>query len=382
MADSEKDSVDNWESKVDDLKRDKRDKRKNKSVPCRFKNRRGPGPNTMAIQKRKDEWFELELYPDNVEYTPRYVVSNLLKDKKDLKKENEEIVATLYESMEEASILRERYVNSLIEQGSLEIDNLKVNLEFFLGGDYKFLLIAMGMKAANSSHSCIWCKVSSAQRCELCLTREYFNSPEMKRVLNNNWTKEKGCKGKPLFNIPVDHVVCDELHMLLRITDRLENGIILEAINWDQQDAFYSERQSQNTSHLDALIRSIKSCGVSFSVWDGKDGKKEWTSLMGNDKKRLLKLLPEKFPDILKPETCGKDFRKLFEIFTANNPTEAQITGFHSEVLDLQSGRNFGERPRSTCIFTGNCIRRIVPESGCTGKGGFEANILELLPRC
>ena len=28
-------------------------------------------------------------------------------------------------------------VNSLIEQGSLEIDNLKVNLEFFLGGDYK-----------------------------------------------------------------------------------------------------------------------------------------------------------------------------------------------------------------------------------------------------
>ncbi|KAK3753656.1 hypothetical protein QZH41_011267 [Actinostola sp. cb2023] len=49
-------------------------------------------------------------------------------------------------------------VNSLIEQGSLEIDNLKVNLEFFHGGDYKFLLIAMGMKAANSSHSCIWCK--------------------------------------------------------------------------------------------------------------------------------------------------------------------------------------------------------------------------------
>ena len=36
----------------------------------------------------------------------------------------------------------------------------------------------------------------------------------------------------PLFDISLDHVVFDELHLLLRITDRLQ-GLIMTAINCD-----------------------------------------------------------------------------------------------------------------------------------------------------
>ena len=56
----------------------------------------------------------------------------------------------------------------------------------------------------------------------------------MKRKIDSTWTSQPGCKGEPLFNVPLENVLIDELHLLLRITDRLEHGIILEVIGWDQ----------------------------------------------------------------------------------------------------------------------------------------------------
>ena len=56
----------------------------------------------------------------------------------------------------------------------------------------------------------------------------------MKRTIDNTWASQPGCKGQPLFNVPLENVLIDELHLLLRITDRLEHGIILEVILWDQ----------------------------------------------------------------------------------------------------------------------------------------------------
>ena len=56
----------------------------------------------------------------------------------------------------------------------------------------------------------------------------------MRRKLGPEWCKAPGCKGTPLFEIPLDHVIIDELHMLLRITDRLEQGIVMDVIDWDE----------------------------------------------------------------------------------------------------------------------------------------------------
>ena len=117
-----------------------------------------------------------------------------------------------YESLRESLGNVTNSVNKLIEEGEIDVDGVKVPLDFYLGGDYKvifslrlvtnskfyykyfvtaiqsnnilmnanqiheclnlilfhiffqFLLISMGMMAANSSHSCVWCLVAAKDR--------------------------------------------------------------------------------------------------------------------------------------------------------------------------------------------------------------------------
>ncbi|XP_031554622.1 uncharacterized protein LOC116291587 [Actinia tenebrosa] len=139
-----------------------------------------------------------------------------------------------YECLETGLSNLTKEVNSLVKEGSILIGNNNVKLEFFLGGDYKFLLLALGMKAATSNHSRIYCKVPKSSRSDLSKPMDFF----VKRKLCKNWHKEPGCAGKPLFDIPMDHIVIDELHLLMRVMDRLENGIITEFQDWDEYICF------------------------------------------------------------------------------------------------------------------------------------------------
>ena len=69
-----------------------------------------------------------------------------------------------------------------------------------------------------------------------------------------------------------------------------------------QTDNFGKPKSQWTSTHLDRAVTAIRSCGVGFSVWQTKEGKYEWTSLMGGDKKWLLRNLPDMFEDILKPD--------------------------------------------------------------------------------
>ena len=62
----------------------------------------------------------------------------------------------------------------------------------------------------------------------------HYNSDSMKRKSGPNWYKDPGCHHQPMFNIPPEDVIIDELHLMLRVTDRLEHGLILEVIDWDE----------------------------------------------------------------------------------------------------------------------------------------------------
>ena len=73
-------------------------------------------------------------------------------------------------------------------------------------------------------------------------------------------------------------------------------------------------KSAHKTTHTDNLIKAVRSLGISFHIWNKKDSKeKDWTSLMGNEKKKLLKDLPGKFHEILRPETAEKT-KKLWEV--------------------------------------------------------------------
>ena len=103
-------------------------------------------------------------------------------------------------------------------------------------------------------------------------------------------TKKIGVKNPPLLNIELDHVLLDELHLLLRITDVLLRNIIMMMVKFD--------RNGPSTNHLQSLVKAVRECGISFSVWEtkeenatsGKVGGYDWTSLMGRDKRRLLQV--------------------------------------------------------------------------------------------
>jgi hypothetical protein len=77
------------------------------------------------------------------------------------------------------------------------------------------------------------------------------------------------CNLYPLLDIELDHVIVDELHFLLRITDVLTSNLVDEVLTWDQDD-FQKTHQEIKGKHLKKLIETIRSCGVSFEVMEKK----------------------------------------------------------------------------------------------------------------
>lgn len=91
--------------------------------------------------------------------------------------------------------------------------------------------------------------------------------------------------------------------------DKLTKNIVLDAIEWDRKDNLGKPPVQWKNKHQEDLIKVIKSCGITFNVWEKQDadgkssGLHDFTSLMGSDKKLLLKRLPDKLHGIIRPET-------------------------------------------------------------------------------
>ena len=109
----------------------------------------------------------------------------------------------------------------------------------------------------------------------------------------------------PLLLINLNCVIPDELHLLLRITDRLIRNLILAAIAKD-----YPAKPLTGPM-VQALIGEIRGCGVHFEVFD--KNQYEFTSLNGNDRKKLLQLLPSKLTKC-QPQEFGGKVKKLWEV--------------------------------------------------------------------
>ena len=154
---------------------------------------------------------------------------------------------------------------------------------------------------------------------------------------NNNF----GCINEPLINISLTNVIPDELHLLLRITDKLLQNVIDEVLERDAVDDFSKPRGQPKGIHLSNLVKTINSLGISFSIWnkrdaDGKETQiKEFTSLLGSQKKKLLQGFPLKFCEFLYPDACETvkkiwtDFAQLYnQISDFNLPSTAADTIF------------------------------------------------------
>ena len=114
--------------------------------------------------------------------------------------------------------------------------------------------------------------------------------------------QQNGCRFQPLLSIETDHIIPDELHLLLRIMDVLLRNVINTAIGSDNYNT--RGRGSEDIFKgpmLMKLIKAINDCGVKFTLIK-KEGKLEWTSLVGPDKLKVLKKLPKFFHDCQPPD--------------------------------------------------------------------------------
>ena len=62
----------------------------------------------------------------------------------------------------------------------------------------------------------------------------YYQSSNVKRKLGPDWYKQPGCQHQPIFKIPLGNIITDELHLMLRVMDQLETGLILDVVDWDE----------------------------------------------------------------------------------------------------------------------------------------------------
>ena len=130
-----------------------------------------------------------------------------------------------------------------------------------------------------------------------------------------------GIKHQPLLEIEPSQIIPDELHLLLRIGDVLVRNLIFEVVTAARQ-------QRRSPQFLLSSLRQVEAaaaaCGITFKIWEVKDqdgkgsGKYDSTSLMGTDMKKMLRLLPDSFDELLRAEVAGLTaqiwkVKKLFE---------------------------------------------------------------------
>ena len=126
--------------------------------------------------------------------------------------------------------------------------------------------------------------------------------------------------------------------MLLRIIDVLIENLVHETLRWDEEDNWKKRKCEQKTIHLDHLKDIIRSCGVSFDIWEKPNadakgsGQYVFASLLGPEKKKLLKEPPDKFEGVIRPaaesevENLWVKFSIIYFTVTCKTPSEHMIT--------------------------------------------------------
>lgn len=132
-------------------------------------------------------------------------------------------------------------IRDIKETTSVFVGSKSYKLVYYLGGDMKFLNAVCGLDACNSTYSCIWCECPASKR-HLTDQNWSVNDPVNGRTVEKiiacsqktSKPQKKNCSRAPLFDfIPLTRVVPDNLHLLLRITDRMFMKLISELRRMD-----------------------------------------------------------------------------------------------------------------------------------------------------
>lgn len=83
---------------------------------------------------------------------------------------------------------------------------------------------------------------------------DFYNTGDMRRTLQEirdfHSSNKFCCIHPPLFDIELDHVVLDELHLMMRISDRLTENIITEVMERESKSHFLKKRGEEKGVYL------------------------------------------------------------------------------------------------------------------------------------
>ena len=114
----------------------------------------------------------------------------------------------------------------------------------------------LGLKRAISNYACAWDELHKVDRWKMDQHYNYYNTPALSRSLKEIQEicqKSKDnyyCDNEPLLNIDLDHIVVDELHLLLWVTDILLENVVNECIDWDKEDELDWQKGVEHGVHL------------------------------------------------------------------------------------------------------------------------------------
>ena len=252
---------------------------------------------------------------ENVTYT-------ILNEKDAAMNEKGNYVLAIIKTTENYDNLKESLAdlrNEMLNLKEITVNNIKYNIEYFLGGDWKFLACVCGLGAANQDFACIWCKCPRNERYD---TRKKWSLTDKSLGARDSGKHAKGkkynCKHDPLFSfIPIDHVIIDTLHLFLRISDNLIELLIRELRRQDAIDksnTFSNGFCRTKYKHMAGYETFVKSLGISFEWKINKDTKKlEYRDLTGPEK--LLLMQNVNFKSLLPNLHVTDDLQLLWSSF-------------------------------------------------------------------
>jgi len=181
-----------------------------------------------------------------------------------------------YEYLQKALLPLINELDDINKNGFTDSIGQKWRIITYFSSDWKFLSICLGINNATANHFCPWCLCSKSDHSKLELE---WNVSKKMEIINSNYQAYPGHKYLPLFfMIPLTHWVPDELHLMLRITDRLWSLML-------------SETKYQSSDQIrEQIKKEMIRIGVHFEFWQSTDSRSwNYTSLMGGDKLKVLK---------------------------------------------------------------------------------------------
>ncbi|RGB27967.1 hypothetical protein C1646_797857 [Rhizophagus diaphanus] len=153
-------------------------------------------------------------------------------------------------------------LNDLVLNGLRDSNGTIWIINPYFSSDWKFMAIVLGFNAPNSKHFCPWC---------FCTKENIGNKHKLKPPPGH-------IKSPLLQMIPLSHYVPDELHIMLRIWDRLWDLVLQEL---KIQNQFNDLARAK-------ILAEMRRISILFNFWQ-EQGMQNWsyTSLMGGDKEKM-----------------------------------------------------------------------------------------------